>query len=81
MGKGSGVGVDGTPGAGGLEEWLLRYVPHKDAERYRKSGWTLTPLLGKHGEFSVLAVRKVRPRSTRPGKARQTRRQAKPKAS
>jgi hypothetical protein len=41
-------------------EWLCRYVPHKDAERYRKAGWTIQPLLGKHGVWSVLAVKQLR---------------------
>jgi hypothetical protein len=41
------------------EEWLYRYIPHAMADTYRKRGWEIYPLLGKHGIWSVLAVRKV----------------------
>jgi hypothetical protein len=40
-------------------EWLMRYVPLAKAETYRKRGWEIYPLLGKHGVWSVLAVKKV----------------------
>jgi hypothetical protein len=45
-----------------LEEWECVYVLHKDAEKYREAGWTLTQLLGNHGRYSVLAVKRVKPR-------------------
>jgi hypothetical protein len=37
----------------------MRYVPLAKADTYRKRGWEIYPLLGKHGAWSCLAVRKV----------------------
>jgi hypothetical protein len=36
---------------------LARYIPHGEAERYRRAGWQVTPLLGHHARYSMLAVR------------------------
>lgn len=35
------------------------YIPHAKAEEFRQRGWEIYPLLGKHGVWSVLAVKKV----------------------
>lgn len=34
---------------------LIEYVPIQDAEKYRKRGWTITPMMGNHGHYSVIA--------------------------
>jgi hypothetical protein len=39
------------------EEWLYQYVPHSKAEEFRRGGWEIHPLLGKHGVWSCLAVK------------------------
>ena len=36
------------------------YIAHADVERYRKAGWTVTPLPLPHGHYSALAVREVK---------------------
>ena len=47
----------GKRGLDCYEEWLMQYIPHAKAEEYRRRGWEIHPLLGKHGVWSVLAVK------------------------
>lgn len=42
-----------------MEEWLYQYIPHSKAEEYRQRGWEIHPLLGSHGVWSKLAVRRI----------------------
>ncbi len=36
-----------------------RYIPHSKRAKYEADGWTVTPMLGHHGYYSLLAVRKL----------------------
>lgn len=40
--------------------WLARYVPHARAGWYAARGWKIRPLMGAHGLYSVLAVKRVK---------------------
>lgn len=35
---------------------IARYVPLHEAQKYRAEGWTVQPMLGNHGAYSVLAT-------------------------
>jgi hypothetical protein len=36
-----------------------RFIPHDEAERYRRLGWDVSPLPYPHGYYSMLATRPV----------------------
>jgi hypothetical protein len=45
-----------------MTDTLCRYIPHRKAAVYRLRGWIVTPLLGHHAQYSMLAVKKRLPK-------------------
>ena len=43
---------------------LCQFIPHALADAYRRAGWAVSPLLGHHGRWSMLAVRQENPAPT-----------------
>ena len=43
--------------AGDITE--CRYIPYRDQQRYLDEGWELTPLIGPHAHYSVVATRPI----------------------
>ena len=39
---------------------IVRYIPHSEAESYRKRGWTVIPLPLPHSAYSMLATKPMR---------------------
>jgi hypothetical protein len=37
---------------------LCQFIPHALADAFRRAGWAVSPLLGHHARYSMLAVRK-----------------------